>query len=224
MPSPRTIHDVLRRHGPAVCGGEPRTGKGRCSPTTVPSEVAQPSWADLDADSWGSIPAWFVQARRPGGGHTGRAAVHQRHQAPRRTTGPGRSSLLGARAFPDRGERQHRHNLGRIDWSRPDTVSTGLTGSTPPPPGHDRHPRRGGHAAGPWRLRRSAPTPEHVHPAALPGRSGLDRRSACGGALEGDAMGSLSMTTFTLGGQGGQATVEAELRHSRMFVADETNM
>ena len=118
------------------------------------------------------------------------------------------------------------HNLRRIDWSQPDAgfdwarrfdeaavqVMTSSPGDVARPAG-SRRVRAGGADAG------------SLHPAALPRRAGGGRDRPAQVLVDGYAMGSLSMTSYTLDARCEVDTTDGNGAPALPDVpADETNM
>ena len=226
MARPRTIHDFYGFPDELFAVEYPAPGDPVLAHEVA--ELAKPTWVGLDADSWGiDHGTWSVLK------HAFPAADIPVVQLSINATKPLDYHLdLGAKLAPLRdqgilivGSGNIVHNLGRIDWSRPDAgfdwahrfdaaarqVMTGTPAEAVTLQDH------GDFAA-------SAPTPEHFIPllylAGLASAAGQPAEVL----IEGYAMGSLSMTAFTLGGHGGPGDGRGGAPVLPHVPADETNM
>jgi 4,5-DOPA dioxygenase extradiol len=226
MPSPRTIHDFYGFPDQLFAVEYPAPGDPALAEEVA--ALAEPTWVGLDADSWGIDHGTWSVLR-----HAFPAADIPVVQLSINATKPLDYHLdLGAKLAPLRqkgvliiGSGNVVHNLGRIDWNRPDTgfdwahrfddaVRQIMTGTPAQAAGLQDH--------GDFAM--SAPTPEHFIPLLY--IAGLAAAADQPGEvlIEGYAMGSLSMTAYSLGasavptdGGGGSPILPR-------VPADETNM
>jgi 4,5-DOPA dioxygenase extradiol len=231
MPAPRTIHDFYGFPDELFAVRYPAPGDPELAAEVA--EIAKPTWVGLDHDSWGldhgtwsvlvhafpkaDIPVvqLSINATKPFEYHVELGAkLHQ----------------LRARGVLVVGSGNVVHNLGRIRWDRPhdgfdwahsfDESAVELMASTP---GDIVSLRE--HEA----FDLAVPTPDHFMPLLyLAGlASAADRPAEV--LVDGYAMGSLSMTSYTLDGNGDIAADDPEEPRNGApalpeVPADETNM
>lgn len=208
MARPRTIHDfygfpeaLFRFLYPAP--GSPEVAR-------EVAELLAPEWVGLDEESWGlDHGAWSVLA------HVfPRADVPVLQLSVNAAKGIEEHMALGERLAPLRrrgvlvlASGDVVHNLRRVDFARPEAAFDWalrfdaaarevMTGDPARLPQLAAHPDYG----------MSVPTPEHFLPLAY--LAGLARAegSACDVLVEGCALGSISMTCYTLGASVARAT------------------
>jgi 4,5-DOPA dioxygenase extradiol len=226
MARPRTIHDFYGFPAELFAVDYPAPGDPELADEVA--EVVKPTWVGLDTDSWGiDHGTWSVLV------HAFPAADIPVVQLSINAAKPWDYHLdLGARLAPlrERGvlvvtSGNVVHNLGRIDWNQPDagfdwarTFDDAAAGVMTSAPGDVL----GLTAHGDFAL--AAPTPDHFIPllylAGLAAAAGETARVL----VDGYAMGSLSMVSYTLGcrdldpgGKGGAPVLPD-------IPADETNM
>ena len=226
MPAPRTIHDFYGFPDELFAVEYPAAGDPLLAQEVA--ELAKPTWVGLDSDSWGiDHGTWSVLT------HAFPAADIPVVQLSINATKPFDYHVdLGAKLAPLRergvlivGSGNVVHNLGGIDWSKPDVgfdwahrfddaVRQTMTGT----------PADTGALQGHRDFALSAPTPEHFIPVLYLAGLAAAAGQAADVLIDGYAMGSLSMTSYTLGSQptgtGGQGGAP-ELPH---VPADETNI
>ncbi len=200
MARPKTIHDFYGFPDELFAVDYPAPGDPALADEIA--EVVKPTWVGLDADSWGlDHGTWSVLV------HAFPEADIPVVQLSINAQKPFDYHLaLGAKLAPLRergvlvvGSGNVVHNLRRIDWSRPDDGfawahafdddARSLMESTPDELG--RLQRHGAFA-------QAVPTPDHFIPllylAGLASAAGRPARAL----VDGYAMGSLSMTSYTL--------------------------
>ncbi len=200
MARPRTIHDFYGFPDELFAVRYPAPGDAELAAEVA--EVAEPTWVGQDADSWGiDHGTWSVLV------HAFPQADVPVVQLSIDATKPFEYHLeLGAKLAPLRergvlvlGSGNVVHNLGQIDWSKPDQGfdwahafdddARAVMESSP-----DRLGRLQDHDA----FTRAVPTPDHFIPllylAGLASAAGQPTRAL----VDGYAMGSLSMTSYVL--------------------------
>jgi 4,5-DOPA dioxygenase extradiol len=233
MRSPRTIHDFYGFPEELFAVQYPAPGAPEVAEAVA--EIAKPHWVGLDYDSWGlDHGTWSVLC----------------HLFPKADVPVLQLSInahkpfdyhveLGSRLAPLRdqgvliiGSGNVVHNLGLLDWSRPDggfdwahrfdeAARELMTGSPAEVSSLQGHPD----------FRRAAPTPDHFIPllylAGLADAAG----HAADVLVEGYAMGSLSMTSYVLDGPAQAAPTRATdagpapaLPDPSVVPPDETNL
>jgi 4,5-DOPA dioxygenase extradiol len=201
MARPRTIHDFYGFPRELFAVDYPAPGSHEVAEEVV--EICQPRWVGLDEDSWGiDHGTWSVLV------HAYPAANVPVIQLAINALEPIEYHIdLGTRLAPLR-EREILivasgnvvHNLGHIDPSRPDegfdwarrfdTAASKIMTNTPG--------ALGSLAEDP-EFYLAAPTPDHFLPLAYLAGLAVAAESPTDVLIEGFAMGSLSMTSFTLG-------------------------
>jgi 4,5-DOPA dioxygenase extradiol len=201
MAEPKTIHDFYGFPDELFAVRYPAPGDPQLAEEIA--EVVKPTWIGLDTDSWGiDHGTWSVLV------HAFPDADIPVVQLSINATKPFDYHLeLGAKLAPlrDRGvlivaSGNVVHNLQRIDWSRPDAGfdwaqdfdvdAAAIMTSTPA-----ELPRLQGHDG----FGMAAPTPDHFIPLLyLAGLASAVGQSAHV-LVDGYAMGSLSMTSYTIG-------------------------
>ena len=201
MARPRTIHDfygfpeaLFRFRYPAA--GAPEVAR-------EVADLLQPDWVGLDEESWGlDHGAWSVLAHVfPG------ADIPVLQLSVNAAKGIDEHMHLGERLAPLRrrgvlvlGSGDVVHNLRRIDFARPEAAyDWALAFDAAAREIMTGDPSRLASLAAHRDYAMSVPTPEHFLPLAY--LAGLARAegSACEVLAEGCAMGSISMTCYTLG-------------------------
>ena len=227
MATPRVIHDFYGFPDELFAFDYPAPGAPDVARQVA--EVADPVWVGLDHDSWGlDHGTWSVLA------HVFPEADVPVVQLSIDATKPLAYHVdLGARLAPLRddgvliiGSGNVVHNLGRIDWSRPDdgfdwahrfddAARELMTGAVDDIGHLTAHPD----------FALAVPTPDHFIPLLyLAGLASAAGRPA-GVLVEGYAMGSLSMTSYVLDGTptGRDATGAASLPDPSVVPPEDTN-
>lgn len=226
MPQPKTIHDFYGF--PAELFATQYRAPGDPQLADEVAEIVKPTWIGLDEDSWGiDHGAWSV-------------LVHAFPDADIPVVQLSINALksfdyhfeLGARLAPLRdsgvlvvGSGNVVHNLGRIDWNKPDAGFDWAQGfdedareiMTSAPDDLISLESRGDFPL-------AAPTPDHFIPLIyLAGLAAAGNRPA-DVLVDGYAMGSLSMTSYTLGCHAPQSGELGGSPALPPIPADETNM
>jgi 4,5-DOPA dioxygenase extradiol len=226
MARPRTIHDFYGFPPELFAVEYPAPGSTELAEEVA--DVVKPTWVGLDADSWGiDHGTWSVLV------HAFPRADIPVVQLSINSAKPLEYHLeLGARLAPlrERGvlivaSGNVVHNLGLIDWGQPDgafpwaqafddAAASVMTGS---PDDLPRLCQRDDYAL-------AVPTPDHFIPLLYLAGLASAARQAAHVLVDGYAMGSLSMTAYTLG----CPDLEADGRRGAPALpdvpADETNM
>jgi 4,5-DOPA dioxygenase extradiol len=226
MARPKTIHDFYGFPEELFAVQYPAPGDPDLAVEIA--DTVQPTWIGLDNDSWGiDHGTWSVLV------HAFPAADVPVLQLSINATKSFDDHLdLGARLAPLRdrgvliiGSGNVVHNLGRIDWTRPDaafdwTRTFDDEAASIMTSGPAELPRLGDHDD----FALAAPTPDHFVPLLY--LAGL--ASAAGDTahvlVDGYAMGSLSMTSYTLGGHDLEPGGEGGSPVLPDIPADETNL
>ena len=232
---PPTIHDFYGFPPELFSVQYPAPGSPEVAEEVV--EVVKPTWVGLDHDSWGiDHGSWSVLV------HAFPAADVPVIQLSVNAAKSFEAHLeLGARLAPLRdrgvlivGSGNVVHNLGRIEWGRPDAgtdwarrfdsdVRQVMTDAPADLVGMAGHPDFG----------LAAPTPDHFIPLLYLAGLAVAAGQTADVLVEGCAMGSLSMTSYTLGGvhpdpSGVESVEPGPARSGSPIVpdapADETNL
>ena len=204
MARPRTIHDFYGFPDELFAVEYPAPGDPELAEEVA--EVVKPTWVGLDHDSWGiDHGTWsvlvhaFPEADIPVVQLSINAA-----EAVRRTTSSSapRWRRCATRGVLIVGSGNVVHNLRRIDWQQPDAAFDWARRFDDEAAGdHDRDTGRHRAVGGAPGLRPGGADARPLPPAALPRRAGRGRRAKTADVLvDGYAMGSLSMISYTVGG------------------------
>jgi 4,5-DOPA dioxygenase extradiol len=226
MPAPRTIHDFYGFPAELFAVQYPAPGDPELAEEVA--DLVKPTWVGRDADSWGiDHGAWSVLV------HVFPQADVPVLQLSINATKPCDYHVeLGARLAPLRergvliaGSGNVVHNLGRIDWAQPDAgfdwarrfddeAARVMTSAPADAAQLERHAD----------FALAAPTPDHFIPLLY-----LAGLAAAGGdtahvLVDGYAMGSLSMVSYTLGCGALEPEGHGEAPPLPDVPADETNL
>ncbi len=226
MPRPRTIHDFFGFPDELFAVEYPALGD-----PVLAEEIAdtvKPTWVGLDADSWGlDHGTWSVLVHA-----FPHADIPVLQLSINATKSFADHLALGAQLAPLRdrgvlviGSGNVVHNLGRIDWAAPesafdwnrrfdDDVAEVLTSAPAELAGVEAHPD--------YAL--AAPTPDHFIPLLYLAGLAAATDEAAHVLVDGYAMGSLSMVSYTVGGEPLEPDGHGAAPVLPAVPADETNL